>query len=198
MYVVFLAGGVASGKSTVARELERLGAARIDLDALSREVLTPQSACLKEVVRVFGGDLLLPDGTLDRTLLAARAFASGEAVHRLEVIELPYIKRLLDGRLQELRAAGARVCVVEVPLLDRMEDQLDRADEVLCVVSPPGVRLAHALDRGMAEEDFLARRAHQPSDAYLRGHATSIIENAGSLDSLLRQVQLWWDTHVGR
>ena len=198
MYVVFLAGGVASGKSTVARELERLGAARIDLDALSREVLTPQSACLEEVVRVFGGDLLLPDGTLDRALLAARAFASGEAAHRLEAIELPYIKRLLEGRLRELEAKGTRVCVVEVPLLDRMEDELDRADEVLCVVSPDDVRLAHALDRGMTEEDFLARRAHQPSDAYLRDHATSIIENAGSLDSLLRQVQLWWDTHVGR
>lgn len=197
MYVVFLAGGVASGKSTVARELERLGAVRIDLDALSREVLAPQSACLEEVVRVFGDDLLLPDGTLDRALLARRAFATGETAHGLEAIELPYIKRLLGERLQELRAAGTRVCVVEVPLLDRMEDQLDCADEVLCVMSPPDVRLAHARGRGMTTEDFLARRAHQPSDGYLRGHATSIIENAGSLDSLLRQVQLWWDTHVG-
>lgn len=196
MYVVFLAGGAASGKSTVARELERLGAVRIDLDALSREVLAPQSTCLKEVVRVFGGDFLLPDGTLDRAALATRAFATEETARRLEAIELPCIKRLLAERLEELRHAGTRVCVVEVPLLDRMEDQLGCADEVLCVMSPPDVRLAHALGRGMAQEDFLARKACQPSDDYLRDHATSIIENAGSLDSLLGQVQLWWSTHV--
>ena len=60
MRTVFLTGGIASGKSTVARELERLGAWRIDLDELSRRVLEPGSPCLGEVTRAFGDDLVDP------------------------------------------------------------------------------------------------------------------------------------------
>ena len=71
MYTVFLAGGTASGKSTVARELERLGAWRIDLDELSRAVLAPGEPCVAEVCAAFGDDLVDPGtGALDRALLA--------------------------------------------------------------------------------------------------------------------------------
>ena len=73
MHVVFLAGGTGSGKSTVARELERLGAWRIDLDELSRAVLEPGTACLGEVADAFGDDLVDREtGALDRALLARR------------------------------------------------------------------------------------------------------------------------------
>ena len=137
MYTVFLAGGIASGKSTVARELERLGATRIDLDQLSREVLAAGSPCLAEVTSAFGEELLDPvTGELNRSLLASRVFGSKELLARLEQIELPHIRSLLRRRLHELAISAVPCAVVEVPLLDRAVSLLDLADEVLCVCCP--------------------------------------------------------------
>lgn len=96
MHTVFLAGGTASGKSTAARELERLGAWRIDLDELSRAVLAPGSECLSEVCDAFGDDVVdAGTGVLDRALLARRAFADAESAELLERIELPHIRAML-------------------------------------------------------------------------------------------------------
>ena len=136
MYIVFLAGGIASGKSTVARELERLGAWRIDLDRISRDVLEPGGECTLAIADAFGRDLLDPNtGALRRGLLAKRAFASEDAARQLEKIELPYIRRGLEQVLSQDACASAEppCAVVEIPLLDRMEDSLGMADEVVCV-----------------------------------------------------------------
>ena len=104
MYTVFLAGGIASGKSTVARELERLGATRIDLDQLSREVLAAGSPCLAEVTSAFGEELLDPvTGELNRSLLASRVFGSKELLARLEQIELPTYDASLEESLMTWR-----------------------------------------------------------------------------------------------
>ena len=132
LYTVFLAGGIASGKSSVARELERRGAWRIDLDQVSRAVLEPGSDCLPEIADAFGDDLLDPQtGELDRGLLAGRAFADAEACALLEKIEMPHIKRMLVRTLEGEGCCltAPAVCVVEVPLLDRVEDMLDLAHE---------------------------------------------------------------------
>ena len=199
MRTVFLAGGIASGKSTVARELERLGAWRIDLDELSRRVLEPGSPCLGEVARAFGGDLVDPrTGELDRALLARRAFADAAAAARLESIELPYITHALVSSIRGGRCAEARppVCVVEVPLLDRVEGLLPLADEVVAVCCPLGLRRRRAQGRGMDPADFDARVARQPSEAYLRAHADLVIENQGSEGDLLAAARAWWDAHA--
>lgn len=198
MYTVFLAGGIASGKSTVARELERLGAWRIDLDRLSREVLEPGTPCLEEVCAAFGEDLVDPGtGALDRGLLARRAFADDESAALLEKIEHPHIKALLVHALQGegccLRAP--RICVVEVPLLDRAEDMLDLADEVMVVDCPLELRRVRAQGRGMDAADFDRRAERQPSDEYLRAHATCLIPNTGGERELMDEVHAWWSAH---
>ena len=199
MYVVYLAGGIASGKSTVAAELERLGAWRVDLDQISREVLEPGTACTLAVAEEFGKDLLDPQtGELDRSLLAARAFATKEGVALLEKIELPAIR----ARLAEVLTHGACAerepdcCVVEVPLLDRMEDALDLVDEVVVVNLSLDERRVRALGRGMTAEDFDARAANQPTDEWLLAHADTVIENDGTLDELIEATRSWWDAHV--
>ena len=201
LYTVFLAGGIASGKSTAARELERLGAWRIDLDALSREVLDPGTDCTAEVAAAFGDDLLDPDtGELDRHLLARRAFGSDEAARLLERIELPYIGRRLEDVLSD-DSCGAKeppCAVVEVPLLDRMGELMGLADEVVCVTCPVSLRRARAMGRGMEAEDFDARAARQPDDDYLRSHADFEMRNDGDERSLLSQVDAWWREHEER
>ena len=196
MYVVFLAGGIASGKSSVARELERRGAWRIDLDQLSRTVLDPGSACLAEVCEAFGDDLVDPrTGALDRGLLASRAFATAAEAKRLEAIELPYIKELLVHALEggACAATSPSVCLVEVPLLDRMESLFSLADEIVCVACPVEVRRVRAVLRGMDTADFDARAANQPTDEYLAAHADTLLDNSGSPSALMVALATWWD-----
>lgn len=201
MYIVFLAGGIASGKSSVARELELRGAWRIDLDQLSRAVLEPGSDCAAEVAREFGDDLVDPrTGEISRPLLASRAFADPESAARLEQIELPYIRRMLVRMLEgeACAAVAPAVCVVEVPLLDRMEPLFNLADEILVVDVPLEVRRVRAQGRGMSVADFDRRAANQPSDRYLREHATALLDNSGGPGDLARAVDEWWDSHEAR
>lgn len=199
MRTVFLAGGIGSGKSTVAHELERLGCHRIDLDQLSREVLQPGSPTTLEVARAFGMDLLDENGVLDRRLLAARAFATCEDAARLEQIELPAIARLLEERLRALSNASdpPEICLVEIPLLDRADAMRSLADETVLVDCPVELRRVRAIGRGMTGEDFDARAANQPTDEWLRAHADTIITNTGTYDELIAQVHAWREAYKG-
>ncbi len=198
MYVIFLAGGIASGKSTVARVLEERGAWRVDLDQISRSVLLPDSPCLDEVAVAFGHDLVDTEtGELDRGLLAKRAFADAESAALLEDIELPYIRDALVRTLAGEACAATEpvLCVVEVPLLDRMETMLDLADEVVCVTCPHEVRRERAIGRGMDADDFERRAANQPTEEYLRAHADAALDNSGDEEGLLAALDAWWDAH---
>lgn len=196
LYVVVLAGGIASGKSTVARELEALGAYRVDLDDLSREVVLAGSPLLADVARAFGADVLDEGtGTLRRDVLAQRAFSSAEQTALLESLVHPAIRDLLARRLEEHAHEG--LCVVEVPLLDRVEYLIDQADEVACVVCPVSLRRARAIARGMRAEDFDARVARQPSDDYLISHANTVFSNETDEDALRQQVAAWWNKRLG-
>jgi len=198
MYVIFLAGGIASGKSTVAQVMESLGAHRLDLDSLSHIVLEPGSPCLALVVGTFGEDLVdAGTGVLDRSLLASRAFSTPQGAARLEDIELPFIREALVARLREMeRSAADGIYVVEVPLLDRMGPLLDIADEIVCVTCPLKVRRARAVGRGMDAADFDRRVANQPSDEYLRAHADTVLDNAGEREDLVSAIRSWWDARV--
>ena len=199
MYVVFLAGGIASGKSLVARRLEAKGAWRIDLDVLSREVLAPGEPCLGEIARAFGEDLIDPEtGELDRASLAARAFVDETSTALLEAIEHPFIATRLQALLSGADPACPyplpSLCVVEIPLLDRVESLLPLADEVVAVVAPLELRLERAEGRGMDASDAARRAQTQPTDDYLRAHATTTFENVGTTEELFAAVDAWWDT----
>lgn len=200
MRTVFLAGGIGSGKSTAAKELEHLGAARIDLDQLSREVLAVGSPLLQQISRAFGSDLLDPvTGELDRGLLAQRAFASPRDIAQLEALELPAIRELLAQRLQEISDGPhpPALCVVEVPLLNKVGATIDLADQVLVICCPLDIRRTRAIERGMTGADFDARAARQPSEEWLRAHATSVIENSGSQAQLVDRIQQWYQDQMG-
>lgn len=199
-HTTFLAGGIASGKSTVARLLYDRGAWLCDLDQVSREVLEAGSPVLESIASEFGDDLVDRDtGELNRGELAARAFATPEDTARLEAIEMPAIRERLAAILTSSSCSGAepKLTIVEVPLLDRVEDLLPLADDVLVVTAPLALRRERAIGRGMTGEDFDARAARQPSDEYLRSHATHVIENDGDAVALESAVNAWWLEVVG-
>lgn len=192
-FVLVLAGGIASGKSTVARMLERHGGWRLDLDALSREVTSAGTQVVRSIARAFGDDVVDAHGELRRAVLAARAFATPESTQELESIVHPAVLDLLRSRLASAKAG--QVCVVEVPLLDRVERLVAVADEVMCVTCPLEVRRMRACERGMDGSDFDARVLRQPSDEYLTSRATYVIVNDGDLGRLQAQVDEWWNAH---
>ncbi len=100
-----LTGGIATGKSTVSDIFRRLGAVVIDADVLAREVVAPGEPALAEIVREFG-DVLLPDGTLDRKKVGAIVFGDAARRKRLEAITHPAIRDRFLARLQALADEG--------------------------------------------------------------------------------------------
>lgn len=195
MRLVFLAGGIACGKSTVARLLEELGARRVDLDDISREVTGPGMPATLQLAQAFGPEVLDEQtGALRRTVLAQRAFATSEGTQTLEAIVHPAIR----GRLgQVVRTCDDNdVLVVEVPLLDRIEDLLDCADDVVVVICPLPLRRERARLRGMDVDDFDARVRRQTSDEYLIAHATTVLNNEKDEQTLHALVHDWWHGRV--
>src|SRR5712692_11202114 len=105
MRVIGLTGGIAAGKSTVARMFVELGAVVLYADEIAREVLAPGSPALEEVKAAFGSSVFHPDGTLDRAALGERVFSNPEERRRLEAITHPPILARIRQRLAEWRRA---------------------------------------------------------------------------------------------
>ena len=107
--VIGLTGGIATGKSAVASFLEEQGAVVIDADKLAREAVRPGCSALERIVALFGAEMLLPDGSLDRKRLGHVVFADVDKRRQLEEILHPEIRRLAEERIAVLAAEGHRV-----------------------------------------------------------------------------------------
>lgn len=185
MYTIFLAGGIASGKSTLAKKLEERGAIRIDLDELSRDVLAPGEPVLQEIAAAFGEDLLDKNGVLDRKALAQRAFSTKEGTKLLEQIELPHIKDALVNTLCLMKEEqSGDTLVVEIPRLDNMDDCMQFANEVIVVLAPLEKRLERSRQKGMSPVDFSERASLQLNEDELRERANYVVVNNGSQEKL--------------
>lgn len=201
MYVVFVCGGIGSGKSTVARRMQELGAGRLDLDAVSRDVLAPGSPLVAKIAEAFGDELVDGEtGALDRQALARIAFVSSETLEALEALEHPAIRAELVRQMRELEASSASpaCCAVEVPLLDKAGSLLDLADEIMAVTCPISIRRRRVMGRGMDVDDFDRRLANQPTDAYVCERADVVIDNSDGQDALMRAVDEWFADHERR
>jgi dephospho-CoA kinase len=193
MLLVGLTGGIGSGKSTVARLLERRGAAVIDADHLAREAVAKGTPGFRLVVEAFGPDVLTPDGDLDRAALAARIFSDPVQKATLEAIVHPEVARRFEDRVAEHRASD-RIVVYVTPLL--VELGLAPAfDVVVVVTASPHLRVSRvASDRGLAPDEVRTRMAAQTTDDRRAEVADFLIDNDGSLADLIRQVdRLWGD-----
>lgn len=192
MFRVGLTGNIASGKSTVARVWQRLGAPVIDADVLARRAVAPGSVGLRRIVAAFGPGVLDDAGQLDRAALRDIVFRDPEARAKLEAIVHPEVGRLRREEEARLEAAGERIVVHDIPLL--FEAGLDREfDAVVLVDASERVRLERLVrDRGLPEDE--ARRmidAQMPS-SQKRDRADYVIENEGTLETLERAAEEVW------
>lgn len=194
MLKIGLTGGIASGKSVVASRLAGLGAVLVDADALAREVVEPGTPGLDRVVEAFGPGMLDAGGRLDRARLGALVFGNPAQLAVLNGIVHPLVREAA-ARLISQAPAGA-VVVQDIPLLVE-SGQAAHFHLVLVVDAPDEVRIARMLEhRGMTREEAAARMAAQATRADRLAAADAVLDNSGSVDMLLAQVDRLWSERL--
>ena len=199
MQVIGVLGGVASGKTMVARQLKELGAGLLEADRAGHEALKNEK--IETAVRQrWGPQILGTDNRIDRARLARIVFAKSPDARQereyLEQLTHPEIRRLLRKQLGHLADDGCTVSVLDAPLL--LEAGWDEfCNAFIMVDSPRQLRLARALTRGWTEEDFAAREDVQKSLEVKRKHADVVVDNSGSPEQTKAQVERFWHSLVG-
>ncbi|OBH97999.1 dephospho-CoA kinase [Mycobacterium sp. E2733] len=194
MLRIGLTGGIGAGKSALSATFAKCGAVIVDGDVIAREVVQPGTDGLAALVEAFGDDILLPDGSLDRPALAAKAFRDDEARQRLNGIVHP----LVGKRRAEIIASVSEdsVVVEDIPLLVE-SGMAPLFPLVVIVYADVEVRLRRLVDqRGMPEEDARARIAAQASDEQRRAVADIWVDNSGSPEDLVRRAHDVWDHRI--
>ena len=183
--VIGLLGGVASGKSTVARLFGEHGLEVVDADAEARRVV--EEPAVREAISArFGAPMFRDDGTLDRAALADRVFRDPDARRDLEALTHPRIRATLLAQIETALAAGTSV-VLDVPLL--LENGLiERCDFCVFVDSSDASRAARAQQRGWAPGEITRREANQESMTVKKNRCRYTIANDGSLARTVQQI----------
>ena len=193
MLKVGLTGGVACGKSTVAKMFADLGAQVADADTIAHELYRPGQDVYQELVKRFGREIVKPDGEIDRAKLAAAAFDGGR-VEDLNKIVHPAVIRQQDRWMRELAARDPyAVAMVEAALIFEAGVK-DRFDKIMVVTCKPAQKITRFAERtGRNEADARAdvdrRTKAQIPDEEKARQADFVIDNSGSVEETRHQVQ---------
>ena len=188
--MIAITGRSGSGKSTVSAYYGSLGYPVLDADRTAREVTRPGGPCLAQLCDAFGSDILLPDGTLDRGCLAARAFATPEGTRRLTDITHPaIIRELLDG-VAAAQSTGVPFVFVDGAVIVGTPFE-QRCDALILVTAPYDTSVARICARdGIAPEMARRRLDAQTPLETLRAAATAELVNDGTPEQLREKLQL--------
>jgi dephospho-CoA kinase len=188
--LVGLTGGIATGKSTVAKMLRELGCVIIDADVLAREVVEPGEPAYEDIVAEFGSDVTQADGSLDRKRLGAIVFADAARRKRLEAMTHPRIRERFARRLQELTEQGfAGLVFFDAAVM--IESGNYRNMDRLVVVATDEVTQRERLQGrdGIGADEAARRMASQMPVAEKAKLADHVIDNAGDRTATERQVR---------
>lgn len=211
MYIIGLTGNIACGKSTVLHELERRGAAVIDADTVTRQLQEPGQQVYRQIVEAFGsGVVTMPGGPIDRKALAAIVFTDPPALKRLESIAHPAVREFIFAWLEEQgvrgRGPGMRseqsqtltpdprplLVIDAIKLLESgWKTQVNAVWVVTCTPEQQLHRLMQT--RGMSEQEAQMRIAAQPPQTEKVVQADVVIDNSGTLEKTLEQIETAWN-----
>jgi dephospho-CoA kinase len=184
-------GGIASGKSTVAGFLRERGWAIVDADKVAHEIYAPGTETVGAIRSIFGAEVVLPDGSVDRKALGAIVFADPAALKRLEALVHPATRERIAQRMDEESARCGKV-VLEMTLLYRWPEMASRLDSVVGVRCPDEIRLDRLVARsGLDREEALRRMAAQVPQEQILAPATHVLDNAGTVGDLERGIDLF-------
>ncbi|MGA2838020.1 MAG: dephospho-CoA kinase [Acidimicrobiales bacterium] len=192
MLTVGLTGNIGAGKSTVAALLVAHGAALVDADLVARQVVEPGAPAHQQLVDRFGTGILDDEGRIDRPGLAALVFGDADRLADLNAIVHPAIGvAMIQGK--DAFAGTDRIVVMDIPLLKPFHRDLLALDAVVVVDVPPELALERlTVQRGMSEEDALARQAAQPTRAERLEGADFVVDNSDGTDRLAAEVDRVW------
>ena len=176
MRVIGLTGKTGAGKSTVAAFLKEKGCFIIDGDKIARDILLPGEPAVRELADVFGEDIILPDGNIDRKKLAARAFANTESTDMLNRITHPRITEHFIKERDSAEKNGYKIAVIDAAAL--LESDCKKLCSFFVVVTAPEeIRLERILKRdGITKKQALTRIKAQKSDEYYFSQADYIVK----------------------
>jgi dephospho-CoA kinase len=181
-----LTGGIGSGKTAASDHFARLGAEVIDTDLLSRELVEPGQAALKEIVDSFGDQVLTADGHLDRSRLGELVFGRPEARQQLEAILHP---RIREAMLLRAEQSQAPYVVFVIPLLFETGQQA-LVDRVLLIDVPEDLQRARVAERDQLDDARITRIMSAQTDRETRrSNADDIVCNDGDIASLHAEIE---------
>jgi dephospho-CoA kinase len=190
MFLIGLTGGIAAGKSTVAKRWVEHGAIEIDADQLARDAVAPGTQGLAEIEQTFGAPVLNHDGGLDRAKLGALVFQDEIKRLALNAIVHPLVKQ----RTREILSALPKDCIViyNVPLL--VEAGVDHDfDFIVTVEAPEEEQISRLLKfRGMTKEEAVARIKSQAKPVERAAAANVILNSNQDINLLLRDADALW------
>ena len=192
MRVVGLTGGIASGKSMVARMFVELGARLVDADLLARQVVEPGQPAWGAIADHFGEGVLNPDRTLNREKLAEVIFRDPDERRVLNAITHPRIGAEMLDLIQRFQREGAAVVLIDAALL--LESPATNwIRPVVVVTAEEEVRAERIMERdGLSREQALARIRSQMREDERKTRADYVIDNSGTLEELKRRVEEVW------
>src|SRR5215469_10667919 len=199
MLTIGVTGGIGSGKSTVTKFLEALGAPTIDADKVGHAIYAPDGPAYSDMIAAFGRGILASDGTIDRRKLGPIVFADAGALKRLNSIVHPKMFARMGEMIKHLRAGGERnPIVVEAAILIEANWQALFDEIWLVVTSKERVVERIERDRGLKPEQTEARIRAQLPDEERQKHSTLVITNNGTLDELRETVTHLWQAALVR
>lgn len=186
--IIGLTGGIGSGKSTVARAFEALGAAWVDADDVAREIVLPAEPALLAIKHRFGDQVIHQDGTLNRAALRDIIFKDPEQRQWLESVTHPRIRDRLLQHLEKLKTQGAPYVLLVSPLLFE-SGQNALVNRAVVVDVPQALQLSRTQQRdGVSESQVRAILAAQLSREQRLAKADDVIDNSGDHASMMEQV----------
>ena len=190
MLKVGLTGGLASGKTHVARELEDLGCHVIHADRLGHEALLPDSDCYGQVVAAFGGEIVKDDGEIDRKALGALVFPNPERLKVLNSFVHPYVFRRQEEFFEQTAGNDPHgIAVVEAAIMIE-SGSYKRYDRLILAVCPPEMQIQRFRERsGATEQEARARLDRQLPLEKKRRYANYVIDTSGTYEETARQVR---------
>jgi len=191
--IIGLTGGIASGKSTVAKMLEEKGAHLLDADQLAREAVEPDQPAWQAIVDWLGQSILLTDRSIDREKLANLVFRDKKKLEKLNKIVHPWVGRRFIELSEEIKSGNpGAILVYDIPLLIEAGMQ-KTVDHILLVYVPRETQIARLQQRdGLSRRDAELRLKSQVALEDKRKHAHTVIDNSGSLAVTARQVDQFW------